>query len=128
MSIWDQVECPYCDSDDYDNYEVFSSVEELAKHRDEKHPGKAIYACMACEKTFHDWWEAKEHVHWDHDEYCDECQSNYLYEVIYISPESKERISKIHDKINELKEELEKLCATPIPISTPKAKVNENGC
>ena len=117
MSIWDQVECPYCDPNDYDNYEVFSSSEELAKHRDKIHPGKPIYLCVACEKSFHDWHEATEHVHWDHDEYCDECQRGYLYEAICISPESKERISEIHDKISELKEELEKLCATPVPIS-----------
>ena len=113
MSIWDRYECPYCDPEDYDNYEVFNSVEELAQHRDKMHPGKPIYACSACEKTFSDWWKAKEHVHWDHDEYCEECQNNYLFEVVYLAPEDKARISTIHTQIDALKRELDVICATP---------------
>ena len=112
MSIWDNYECPYCDPDD-DNYEHFSSAKLLAKHRDEMHPGKPIYICSACEKTFRDWWKGTEHVQDKHDEYCDECQRQYLYEAVDLSKRDKKRISKIHTKISELKKDLETICVIP---------------
>ena len=113
MSVWDNYECPYCDPDDYDNYEFFSSAKLLAKHRDEVHPGKPIYVCSACEKTFQDWWKGTEHVQDKHDEYCEECQREYLYEALYLSPKDTKRIGEIHTQIGKLKKELEELCATP---------------
>jgi len=88
---------------------IFDSVEDLARHRDEVHPGQIIYVCTACEKTFSDYHEATEHVLWKHDVYCDECQQSYLYEAISLSSDMKNRISEIHTKMGELREELDQL-------------------
>lgn len=112
MGHWD-YECPYCDPDTTDPYPLFFSVADMAKHRDEVHPGKRIYVCSACEKTFQEWQKATEHVFDVHDEYCDECQSGYIYEAVYLSPEVKKRRDEIHTEINNLKKELDEICSFP---------------
>lgn len=110
-------ECPWCDPDDFTSFRCFDSINDLAQHRDIEHPGRHIYVCSACDQTFNDYDEACEHVQDEHDEYCDECQQNYIYEAIYVSPEVKNRINEIHDKIRVLREELETLTTYKGPLS-----------
>jgi len=47
------------------------------------------------------------------------CQHGYIYEVITLTPEIKNRLKEIHTKIAELNEELEQLCTfNPVQSSS----------
>ena len=121
MGFRTSFECPWCNPDDFTVDPYFSSVEELAQHRDIEHPGKPIFICSACDVTFDDWQEACEHVLQKHDVFCDECQKEYIYEAISLTPEAKERIREIHDEIQKLRDEIKTLTALKIVIpNTPQ--------
>jgi hypothetical protein len=109
--------CPWCNPEDISIDPYFNSFDELAQHRDIEHPGKRIYLCNACDMTFNEWYEATEHVREEHDVFCDECQINYIREVVFLTPENKQRIKEIHSQIKELREEIDRLCLIPVPTS-----------
>ena len=116
MGYRDEFECPYCEPNDC---MIFDTVEELDRHRNENHPGQSIFVCTACDKTFSKYYEATQHVLEKHDVFCDECQHGYIYEVITLTPEIKNRLKEIHTKIAELNEELEQLCTfNPVQSSS----------
>ena len=94
MTVW--YGCPYCD-------ESFNSIEELALHRDKEHPGKQIFACKSCEKTFKNYGDATDHLVWDHNKYGGDYEAErYIFAVFYIPPETKKEITEINKQISVL--------------------------
>ena len=105
MPYNEEYECPYCD-------EYYYSTQELGQHRDKEHPGQKIYFCQACEKTFEHHYDAVEHVLWDHDVYCDECQRGYIHEVVYVPDATKQKLNEISKKMGALRKERRQILMT----------------
>ena len=59
--------------------------DELVKHVKEEHPEvEHLWICQACDKAFKEYHEAKDHVLWTHQVYCDECQNKYIYDALML--------------------------------------------